>query len=303
MDDRSLRACLSLADTLHYGRASGACHMSPSTLSRIISGLEEELGVRLFERDNRSVRLTQAGERFRAWARGTLEEWEALRAGLAADSDELAGEISIYCSVTASYSFLYDPVAEFRRRHRRVRITVHTGDPEQAVARVRAGEEDLAIGARPRRLPATLAFEPIAVSPLVFIASREDPDVDRFLRPRMRPADWAAVPMILPERGLARERVERWFRDKGIRPQVLAQAAGNEAIVSMVGLGGGVGVVPLIVLENSPLAGRVRQIAARPALAPFEVGLFARRKRLGDRLVRAFWAALTAGGPAPPANS
>jgi len=303
MDDRSLRACLSLADTLHYGRASGACHMSPSTLSRIISGLEEELGVRLFERDNRSVSLTQAGERFRAWARGTLEEWEALRAGLAADSDELAGEISIYCSVTASYSFLYDPVAEFRRRHRRVRITVHTGDPEQAVARVRAGEEDLAIGARPRRLPATLAFEPIAVSPLVFIASREDPDVDRFLRPRMRPADWAAVPMILPERGLARERVERWFRDKGIRPQVLAQAAGNEAIVSMVGLGGGVGVVPLIVLENSPLAGRVRQIAARPALAPFEVGLFARRKRLGDRLVRAFWAALTAGGPAPPANS
>jgi len=303
MDDRSLRACLSLADTLHYGRASGACHMSPSTLSRIISGLEEELGVRLFERDNRSVSLTQAGERFRAWARGTLEEWEALRAGLAADSDELAGEISIYCSVTASYSFLYDPVAEFRRRHRRVRITVHTGDPEQALARVRAGEEDLAIGARPRRLPATLAFEPIAVSPLVFIASREDPDVDRFLRPRMRPADWAAVPMILPERGLARERVERWFRDKGIRPQVLAQAAGNEAIVSMVGLGGGVGVVPLIVLENSPLAGRVRQIAARPALAPFEVGLFARRKRLGDRLVRAFWAALTAGGPAPPANS
>ncbi len=303
MDDRSLRACLSLADTLHYGRASGACHMSPSTLSRIISGLEEELGVRLFERDNRSVSLTQAGERFRAWARGTLEEWEALRTGLAADSDELAGEISIYCSVTASYSFLYDPVAEFRRRHRRVRITVHTGDPEQAVARVRAGEEDLAIGARPRRLPATLAFEPIAVSPLVFIASREDPDVDRFLRPRMRPADWAAVPMILPERGLARERVERWFRDKGIRPQVLAQAAGNEAIVSMVGLGGGVGVVPLIVLENSPLAGRVRQVAARPALAPFEVGLFARRKRLGDRLVRAFWSALTAGGPAPPANS
>lgn len=301
MDDRSLRACLSLADTLHYGRASRACHMSPSTLSRIISGLEEELGVRLFERDNRSVSLTPAGERLRAWARGTLEEWEALRAGLAADSDELTGEISIYCSVTASYSFLYDPVAEFRRRHRRVRITVHTGDPEQAVARVRAGDEDLAIGARPERLPAALAFESMAVSPLVFIASREDPDVDRFLKPRMRPADWALVPMILPERGLARERVERWFRDKGIRPQVLAQAAGNEAIVSMVGLGGGVGVVPLIVLENSPLAGRVRQVAARPALAPFEVGLFARRKRLGDRLVRAFWSALTAGGPAPPA--
>lgn len=299
MDDRTLRACLSLADTLHFGRASEACHMSPSTLSRIVSRLEQELGARLFERDNRSVELTPAGERFRVYARETLEQWEALRAGLAADSDELIGEISIYCSVTASYSFLYDPVAGFRRRHRRVRITVHTGDPEQAVARVRAGEEDLAIGARPERLPAGLSFEPMTVSPLVFIAPREDPDAERFLRPRMRPADWAAVPMILPERGLARERVERWFRDKGIRPQVVAQAAGNEAIVSMVGLGGGVGVVPRIVLDNSPLAGKVTQVDARPALTPFEVGLFARRKRLGDPLVNAFWSALTAGGPTP----
>lgn len=296
MDERSLRACLSLAETLHFGRASEACHMSPSTLSRTIGRLEAELGVRLFERDNRSVALTPAGERFRRYARDSLEHWQALRADLVAESEELAGEISIYCSVTASYSFLYEPVSEFRRRHRRVRITVHTGDPEQAIARVSGGEEDLAIGARPERLPQVLAFEPMAVSPLVFIAPRTDPAVETFLKPRMRPSHWSAVPMILPERGLARERVERWFRAKGARPQVLAQAAGNEAIVSMVALGAGVGVVPLIVLENSPLADKVRLVEARPALPPFEVGLFVRRRRLGNRLVRAFWSALGAGG-------
>ncbi|MEJ2603026.1 MAG: HTH-type transcriptional activator IlvY [Gammaproteobacteria bacterium] len=297
MDERTLRAAVTLADTLHFGRASEACHMSPSTLSRTIGRLEDELGVRLFDRDNRSVELTSAGERFRRYARESLEQWQAFRAELETDHEELTGEISIYCSVTASYSFLYEPVSEFRRRHRQVRITVHTGDPEQAVARVVAGEEDLAIGARPERLPKALAFEPIAVSPLVFIAPESDPAVDTLLRSRMRAIDWAEVPMILPERGVTRERVEHWFRRKGVRPQVLAQAAGNEALVSMVALGAGVGVVPLIVLDNSPLATQVRRVGATPALRPLEVGLLARRRQLKSRLVNAFWSAMAAGGP------
>lgn len=293
MEERVLQAFLNLADTLHFGRASEMSHVSPSTLSRTIGRLEQRLGTTLFERDNRSVALTPAGELFRDHARESLRHWEAFRNSLLADSEELRGTISIYCSVTASYSFLYDLLSDFRARHRHVRITVHTGDPEQAMARVSGGEEDLAIGARPDHLPAALSFKPIAVSPLVFIAPRSEPAIDPFLKSRMRATDWAEVPMILPERGLARDRVEHWFREKGVRPQVSAQVAGNEAIVSMVGLGGGVGVVPLIVLDNSPLAGEIRTLDTRPALAPFQVGLFVLKKRLRNRLVEAFWSGLS----------
>ena len=66
--------------------------------------------------------------------------------------------------------------------------------------------------------------------------------------------------------------------------------AGNEAIVSMVSLGFGVGVVPRIVLDNSPQADRVTVIAIEPALAPYEVGLVTQKKNLANPLIHAVWA-------------
>lgn len=72
MDLKPLRHFLSLAETLHFGRASAACHVSPSTLSQSIQHLENNLGVYLFERDNRSVSLTAEGIKFERYARETL---------------------------------------------------------------------------------------------------------------------------------------------------------------------------------------------------------------------------------------
>jgi len=92
---------------------------------------------------------------------------------------------------------------------------------------------------------------------------------------------------------IARDRLDQWFRNKGIQPRIWAQVAGNEAIVSMVSLGGGIGVVPQIVLDNSPLADRVEVVDVRPALAPLEVGLFVLEKRLNNRLVEAFWSSVS----------
>ena len=65
--------------------------------------------------------------------------------------------------------------------------------------------------------------------------------------------------------------------------------AGNEAIVSMVSLGLGIGVVPKIVLDNSPLADRIRLINAKPTLEPYNVGLAVLKKNLDNPLVSAFW--------------
>ena len=60
----------------------------------------------------------------------------------------------------------------------------------------------------------------------------------------------------------------------------------------MVSLGFGIGVVPRIVLDNSPLAGEVGILPVTPALEPYEVGLFAREKKLVSPLIEAFWSQL-----------
>ena len=159
MDTRTLKQFVVLADTLHFGRASEACHVSPSALSRSIRQLEDKVGVALFDRDNRSVALTHEGELFLGYARDSLTHWDVIRNTLMEEAGELHGEVSMYCSVTASYSFLFELLSEFRREHPRIEIKLHTGDPEHAVRRVLAGEEDIAIGARPDSLPTGLAFK------------------------------------------------------------------------------------------------------------------------------------------------
>ena len=289
MDARQLRQFINVAEALHFGRASEASHCSPSALSRSIRQLEHEVGVALFERDNRTVALTHEGGLFLDYARDALLRWDVIRHELMEEAGELHGELSLYCSVTASYSFLFDLLSAFRRDHPRIELKLHTGDPEHALARVLAGDEDIAIGARPEQLPTGLAFKSMQTSPLVFIAAQGSPEYARLSGVRPAADAWARTPMILSERGLSRRRVDAWFARLGTQPQIYAQVAGNEAIVSMVSLGFGVGIVPRIVLDNSPLADQVGILEIEPALAAFDVGLLTREKSLRSPLIRALW--------------
>ncbi|OOV87121.1 HTH-type transcriptional activator IlvY [Oceanospirillum linum] len=292
MDTRLLKHFLALSETLHFGRASEACHISSSALSRSIKQLEDSLGVSLFERDNRTVSLTQQGLKFQVYAREALSQWDMIRNALLEDAQELQGELSMYCSVTASYSFLHDILRRFRSRYPRIEIKLHTGAPEPAVHRVLNGDEDIAIAARPDNLSGALAFKSTGLSPLLFIAPTDDAVIAPQFAGDIEHVNWSDVPMILSEQGLARTRVDRWFSNKALKPNIYAQVAGNEAIVSMVSLGFGVGVVPKIVLENSPLANTVQVLPVTPTLPAFDVGVCVLKKKLKNPLIEAFWAQL-----------
>ena len=289
MDIRNLKQCLALAQHLHFGKASAACHVSLSALSRTIRQLEAELGVALFIRDNRSVQITPQGQAFLNYARNAVSEWEAIRHQVRDASDQLQGEVSLYCSVTAVYSLLFDLFQQFRQDYPSIEIKLHTGDPDQGIDKVISGEEDFAMAAHPKTLPRELAFKPITVSPLVFIAPKEQSNIEPPLSQPKNPQEWAQVPMILAEGGLSRERIDAWFRAMDISPKVYAQVAGNEAIVTMVSLGLGIGVVPKIVLDNSPTLERISILNVQPQLQAYDVGLFALKKNLKNPLVQALW--------------
>jgi LysR family transcriptional regulator, positive regulator for ilvC len=286
MDITKLKLFCALANGLHFGRAASLCHVSPSTLSRNIKQLEDDLGVVLFERDNRSVALTHEGKNYLTFAREVLAQWEHYQESLAAQVNTLNGQLSIYCSVTASYSFLYDILTEFRALHPGIAIKLHTGDPAQSIERVQSGEEDIAIAAKPDKLPAGVSFKPIAHSPLVFICARQ--------QQAWNASPWNEIPIIIPEEGLARERLNNWFETQKIKPTIYAEVKGNEAIVSMVSLGFGVGVLPKIVVDNSPLAAQVELFHIQPNLGPYSMGICVMEKRLKSPIVNAFWGQLNA---------
>jgi LysR family positive regulator for ilvC len=291
MDTRALTVFLSVADTLNFSRSGELLHMSVSAVSRTVRRLEDELGQPLLERDNRTVRLTPAGREFLDYARRSVAEWQRLRRKLGSD-EELAGEVSLYCSVTAAHSVLAPILEAFRATYPAVDIMLHTGDQADGIDRVQQGQDDVAVSSLPLQLPPRLEFLPLLESPLCLWAPLADCAVRQMVgagETSPRGLDWAAIPFIVPERGTTRDILDAWSGEQGIRPRVYAQVAGHEAIVAMVSLGLGIGIAPRLVVEASGMSHSVMPIALPDALPSLVIGLCSRKLRLSSPIVRSLW--------------
>ena len=292
MDIRSAQLFQHLAISLNFSKTSEQMYVSAPTLTRVIQRLEQELGVELFFRDKRSVRLTAAGNRFQQFVRLWLDEWHQLQVDLQLASAELTGEIRVFCTVTASYSHLPAILDRFRLMCPKAEIKLTTGDAASAIEKVRQDEVDIALAAHPEYLPANLAFRSIASLPVKLIAPTIPCKVNDLLQ--RQPIDWQQVPMILPEHGPARSRFDHWLQDMAVQPQVVAKVDGHEAMVSMVALGSGIALVADAVVSHSPVKDRVRVLELDYLFEPFNLGVCMLAKRQHEPLIQAFWQVATA---------
>ena len=295
MDIRSAQLYLHLASSLNFTKTSEQLYVSPSTLTRIIQRLEEDLGVQLFSRDKRSVRLTPAGVRFQQFVKQYLADWHQLQVDLSLTSDALLGEIRLFCTVTASYSHLPAILDKFRLLCPKAEISLTTGDAALALEKVKNDEADIALAVYPPNLPLNIAFASIAKLPLQLIAPVIPCKVNDLLNEAV--PDWDKIPLIVPEHGPARSRLDAWLKHQGITPNIVAKVEGHEAMVSMVALGTGVAIAPDPVVQHSPVRDRVRVLALDYQFAPFDLGICMQSKRLHEPLMRAFWQ-VASGGPA-----
>lgn len=286
MDTRELEIFLTVAELLHFGRASQACNLSPSALTRTIQRLEEKLEQPLFLRDNRTVTLSPAGERLKNYARLSLQEWRSFRASVRNDQ-AVAGTLSIYASITAVYGILPQLLESYRGSYPEVQLELRTGAAEQAVAQVQSGEIDLAVAALPDRQRSSIEFLPMVTIPLVFIAPQKSGAATPSLQDGQ--LDLSRAPLVLPQVGLSRRRLDQWLKEHRITPNITSEVSGNEAIIAMVRLGCGVGIVPQLVLERSPFRDEVSVLENAPRLKPYVVGLCSSKRSLQRPSVRAFW--------------
>ena len=290
LDLRDLKTFLHLAESRHFGRSARAMHVSPSTLSRQIQRLEDDLGQPLFVRDNRTVTLTEAGEELRVFAQQTLLQYQQLRHTIDQQGPSLSGELHIFCSVTAAYSHLPPILDRFRAEHPSVEIKLTTGDAADAMEKVVTGEADLAIAGKPETLPGAVAFSMLENLAVVLIAPALPCPVRNQVSAEK--PDWSTVPFLMADQGPVRRRIELWFRRNKIsNPMIYATVGGHEAMVSMVALGCGVALLPEVVLENSPepVRNRVMILERSDEKTPFELGVCAQKKRLHEPLIEAFW--------------
>lgn len=145
MDLRHLRYFLCVAEELHFGRAALRLGISQPPLSQQIRALEEELGVRLFERTSRRVRLTDAGRLFQPEAQKTLEQMDrAMKVAQRAQRGEV-GILNLGFTISAPFvpriaSALY----RFRQRYPDVGLTLRELGRDQQIEEI--GNERLDIG-------------------------------------------------------------------------------------------------------------------------------------------------------------
>lgn len=285
MDIRELEIFLTVAELLHFGRASQVCNLSPSALTRTIQRLEEQVEHPLFLRDNRTVRLSPAGEKFRSYARQAVQEWTQFRSTIKQEQT-VSGNLSIYASITAVYSLLPHLLEAYRNAYPEVQLELRTGAAEQAVERLQSGEIDLAVAALPDKHRSRIEFLPITTTPLVFItqknAASDLPTIDGQL-------DLSIAPLVLPQTGLSRRRLNQWLKEQRITPNITSEVSGNEALIPMVRLGIGIGIVPLLVLERSPFRDEVCIVEKAPQLGSYQVGLCTSKHNLQRPTVQAFW--------------
>ncbi len=240
---RQLEYAVALAESLHFGRAARACHVSQPALSLQIRSLEDALGVRIFERSRRRVLLTSTGERVVVQARRVLRELDELL-DLARHEGPFARELRLGVIPSIGPYLLPVLLGALRRAQPQLELLLHELPAAAALRALDEGLLDLLLTALPAGGP--LERMSIFSEPLVVLARAEHP----LMRPttrrkRVRVEDLRETEILLLDEGhpLREQGLEICAR-AGAREVERVRGSSVHTLVQMVANGIGIGLLP-----------------------------------------------------------
>ena len=171
MELRQLRYAVAVAGQRSFTRAAKGEHVVQSALSHQVQKLEEELGVRLFDRTTRSVAMTSAGETLLPTIRQAISGIDEVSAQAQAIRGVLQGRIAVgMMEVPPDGLEVAKLMATFHRRYPGISVSVRSGDAEHLIRSVRDRELDAAfIGAAPPARDTMLTSIPLMSETLVAV--------------------------------------------------------------------------------------------------------------------------------------
>ncbi|MFJ4824730.1 LysR family transcriptional regulator [Streptomyces bacillaris] len=240
MELRHLNAFLAVAEELHFGRAAKRLQMAQPPLSQQIRQLERELGVQLFHRNTRSVRLTSAGESFLDPVRTVLDDLDtAVRAARSAGKGEY-GRVTIGFAGASSHETLPRLTRAVRAAHPGLEL-VMTGQTyaNTALSRVADGSLDLGFV----RLPVTrpgVAHRVIDQEELICALPSDHPLARRVSVPLDVLAGEPFVSFPANSGSTVRDAMTEACESAGFTPRVVQEAPDSYTILALVAAGVGV---------------------------------------------------------------
>lgn len=288
MDERHLRYFLAVADEGGVTRAARRLRLAQPSLSQALRAFEQELGVQLFHRVGRGVRLSAAGEALIGPARQILRATDEARSAISGVVELRTGTIDIAALATLAVDPMATLIGRFRELHPGVQVRVLEPESADGVrALVRDGTCEL--GAAHLPLPGDqLTAHALGEQELLLVFPAEaPPDRQRPLTPR----DLARTPLVVSPPGTStRMLLEQALATVGVTPQIAVETAAREAIVPLVLGGAGAALLPAPLAHEAQRRGAVVR-GTRPAITR-TVGLIHRQGPL-SAAARAFLALAT----------
>jgi LysR family transcriptional regulator, regulator for metE and metH len=246
---RHLRAVRAIAEAGSFAGAAEQMHLTQSALSHMIKGIEDRVGMALFSRRSRPLRLSAAGERLRALAERVLPEIDAFEAEIDGLHSGRGGRLFIAMECHACYDWMIPVLDRFRRAWPAVDIDIRAGAGFSALGALDRDEVDLVLTSDPEA-GAGRAFAPLFDYEPVAVAAESHPFA---AKPFVTATDFAAETLIAYP--VDRSRLDVFvalLAPAGVEPRGIRRTELTQMILLLAAGGHGVAVLPDWVLRSGP---------------------------------------------------
>ena len=231
MEIRVLRYFLAVVREESITRAADFLHITQPTLSRQIAQMEEEMGVKLFERGTRKIVLTNEGLLLRRRAEEILELVDKTEKELAEQDELVEGKVSVGCGDLASVEILSKLFRSFHERYPAVTFDIYTATADHVKDRMDRGLTDVG-----------LLLEPVNMEKYDYIRLNKKeqwivvmhPDSPLAKLKCITPGDLRGLPLIFPRRVDVQSELAGWFGDEFDKLNILftSNLTSNSSVLS-----------------------------------------------------------------------
>lgn len=257
MDTLALESFVAVADEASFSRAAEKLYVTQPAISKRIAGLEEDLGVALFDRLGRNLQVTEAGASLLVSARRILADIQASRDAILSLGDNVAGRLRLATSHHIGIHRLPPILKAFTQQHPAVELDLLFLDSELALDKVANGDIELAIVTLPETNAPSLTSTLVWDDPLVIVAAPDHPlaatsNSSNNRLPSQPVSALAQHPAVLPSRNTITRRILfNALASHALPIQTALETNYLETIKMLVSVGLGWGVLPASMLDNS----------------------------------------------------
>jgi DNA-binding transcriptional LysR family regulator len=250
-------AFTAVAEMKSIAKASARLHLSQSAITRRVQNLEDQLGVRLFDRDSRPMILTPEGQEAYKHAKNVLASTSELQAAIT-PSDKIEGAFRLGCSTSLGDTLLNFPLDTLRSQFPKLRLSVVCDESPGLVSRLRKRELDVVIILLPygNSLPSGITGEMLCTDSIAVVV----PKGFRFRRGAGL-AELAEHPWIVNPLGCSsRQAIQNAFDKAGLQLDIVLETSGTGLQMTLIEGGRGLGVFLPFVVKASRFRGSIHLI-------------------------------------------